>query len=387
MENNNELVVYGENGQIIECKFQRVDFNNPPTVISYCDDVIESLANILDSTSKLVIETPQEIMDTKTIDRIALFNEGVDESLEEQANPGLATRTKRSLNSMFSKIGITLFEEALQEDTPANRYKKQREILAEVKEILGRQNERIITGISFKGEIIKAMEPNVTNLDTMIEVGQKDLKAFKEETAAMALQIAPEDYKGKKEIRIREKIALIFDEKLNRLANMAEAYYLEIEEYQISQLTDMTLVGIKTDQIKHGVPLMESQAGLMVVTKEQTQQLTEAKALDDVINNTIMKNADELLVNVNTASELSVNGGLRTSTIEHTANQVSKAIETYRNRQKQIKYKMIKDAQTRERLRAQRNKDKQEILGLFEDNLLADGLTESLSNEKKFGGK
>lgn len=385
-KNNNELVVYGQNGEIVECNFQRVDFSNPPTIISYCDDTIEALANVLESSSQLVVETQQEQVDAKVMDEISTFDESLDESAEKSQKKGLLAKAKRGVSSILAKIGIDAFEEALQDDTFANRYKKQREMLSQVKEILERQNERILGDISLTGEIIKAMEPLIEQLDTMIEVGKADLEAFNKETEALAATIEPNDVKAQKAIRMRNKIAEVFAEKLNKLANMSISYDQEVEEYQLQQLADMSLVGIKTDQIKHGVPLLESQASLMVKNKEQSQAIAEAKALDDVINGAVRKNADELLTNVTATVDLSVNGGVRTETLEHVGNSLAKAIEVYKSRDKMLKDRMAKDAQVRQKLQADRNKAKQEILGLFEENLLADSMTQA-PTQKRIGGK
>ena len=66
---NNELVVYGENGEIVECKFQRVDLYNPPTILSYCGDIKDAIGNVLDSTSQMTIEIDELVVDEKAIER------------------------------------------------------------------------------------------------------------------------------------------------------------------------------------------------------------------------------------------------------------------------------------------------------------------------------
>lgn len=383
---NNELVVYGENGEIVECSFERVDFNNHPTIMSYGDSVIDELANVLESSSQLIVETPQEQVDAKTMQAISTFDESLDESAEKSKNPGLIVKVKRGLSSALSKIGINAFQEVLQEDTFVVRYKKQREMLAVVKEILGRQNERILAEISLTSDIIKTMEPLIKKFDTMIEVGQKDLATYREETDALALSAAQDDFKAQKAIRLRRKVEEVFEKQLNELANMSISYEQQVEEYQFQQLTDMSLVSTKTSQIKHGVPVLESQASLMVKNKEQEQAIAEAKALDDAINNAIKKNADDVLTNITGAMDLDVNGGIRTETQEYVGATLSKAVDLYKIRDKKIKERIEKDTKAREKLKAERNRAKQEILGLFEETFLPEGLSQA-PVQKTLGGK
>jgi len=384
--NNNELVVYGQNGEILDCRFQRVDFNNPPTVISYCDDAIDAIAGVLENSSKLSVGTPQETLDAKKIDEITNFDETLDEGNEKLENPGLIVRAKKSLGALLSKIGITSLEEHLREESLQDLHDQQQEMLTEVKEILVRQIERITMGIELTGDIINETTPLIQQLDAMVEVGRSDLAAFREETEVLAASVDPTDIKAQRPINIRRKVADVFDEKLNQLANMSISYDQAMEEYQIQQLTDMALVGVKTGQIKHGIPMMRTQADLMVRGKEQTKAIAEAKALDVAFNDAIKKNSDVILINANETLDLSVNGGIKTETHEYVRERISKAVEVYRSRDKKIKERIAKDAQTRDKLIAQRNKDKQDILSLFEENLLTEGFTAE-NPQKRLGGK
>ena len=388
----NELIVYGENGEIVECGFDRVDFTNPPSLISYGDSVIEELANVLESTSQLILETPQEQVDSKIMQEITTFDQTLDKSAEKINNPGLVDKAKRGLSSVLSKLGITALEDALQEESLANQYREQREKLSEVKEILVRQNERIFASITLTSEIIKTMQPLIKKFDTMIEVAKEDLKKFRSEIDALAATADPQDERVKNAIRVRVQTADFFEKQLNELQNMSVTYDQTVAEYQLQQITDMSLVSTKTSQIKHGIPVLETQAGLMVKNKEQQQAIAEAKALNDAINNAVKKNAGDLLTNIEGALQLEVNGGITGDTIASVNSTITKAVEVYKNRDKMIKEKIAKDSQIREKVKADRNKTKQAILGLFEDSFLIDGNDASITiientPQKQIGSK
>lgn len=388
----NELIVYGENGEIVECGFDRVDFTNPPSLISYGDSVIEELANVLESTSQLILETPQEQVDSKIMQEITTFDQTLDKSAEKINNPGLVDKAKRGLSSVLSKLGINALEDALQEESLANQYREQREKLSEVKEILVRQNERIFASITLTSEIIKTMQPLIKKFDTMIEVAKEDLKKFRSEIDALAATADPQDERVKNAIRVRVQTADFFEKQLNELQNMSVTYDQTVAEYQLQQITDMSLVSTKTSQIKHGIPVLETQAGLMVKNKEQQQAIAEAKALNDAINNAVKKNAGDLLTNIEGALQLEVNGGITGDTIASVNSTITKAVEVYKNRDKMIKEKIAKDSQIREKVKADRNKTKQAILGLFEDSFLIDGNDASITiientPQKQIGSK
>lgn len=386
MEEKNELVVYGENGEILDCKFERVDFNNRPTIISYCDDVIDSIVSVLENSAKISTRTEQELIDSQTIDEITNFDKTLEKTEEKNQNPGLIVKAKRSVGSLLAKLGFNSLEEHFKEESLEDKRDQQQETLDQVKEMLGRQIERILMGIDITGSIIRDTEPLVNQLDVMIKVGHDDLNAFKEETEALATTADVSDGAAQREINVRRKVANLFEEQLSSLSGMSTSYYQALEEYELLQLADMSLVGTKTKQIKHGLPMMTTQADLMVREKEQARAIQEAKALDDAFNYAIKKNADQILTNVEATIDLSVNGGVKAETQEYVGEKITKAVELYRSRDKKIKDRMAKDKQIREKLKDERNKAKQDILGLFEDTLLTDGFSVD-APQKRLGGK
>ena len=82
MENNNgnEIVVYDNNGQIIDCQFARIDMNQPASILSYCSDVKDQISGILESTAQMSIAAEEVVLDEATINSIASFDESLDES-------------------------------------------------------------------------------------------------------------------------------------------------------------------------------------------------------------------------------------------------------------------------------------------------------------------
>ena len=86
MENKRtDLVVYGENGEIVSTTFQRLDLNVPTTILSYCDDVKNQISTILDSTAQMSIDSENIVLDEGLIESISSFDESLDES-DKQRN-------------------------------------------------------------------------------------------------------------------------------------------------------------------------------------------------------------------------------------------------------------------------------------------------------------
>ena len=92
---NNEIVVYGDNGEIVNCNFNRVDLTTPASILSYGSEAIEAIGDVLDSTAQMAIETDQEIVDGKKIESISNFGKELDESEKEQKSTTLVKKGKQ----------------------------------------------------------------------------------------------------------------------------------------------------------------------------------------------------------------------------------------------------------------------------------------------------
>ena len=97
---NKELVIYNEQGEIVECGFKRVDLSNPTTILNYCGDVKDAIGNILDSTAQMVIEVDEMLVTEDDIKKIESF----DISLEESEK----VTTKKSIIRRQARIYYTI---------------------------------------------------------------------------------------------------------------------------------------------------------------------------------------------------------------------------------------------------------------------------------------
>ena len=119
MEKNNELVVYGESGEIVNCNFQRVDLQAPSTILSYCSDVKDAISAVLESTAQMTIQVDELTVDEKDIEKISNFDASLDES---EKSTGKNTLIK-GIKGLLGKLGVDSFKDTLEEDNYATRYK------------------------------------------------------------------------------------------------------------------------------------------------------------------------------------------------------------------------------------------------------------------------
>jgi hypothetical protein len=104
-------------------------------------------------------------------------------------------------------------------------------------------------------------------------------------------------------------------------------------------------------------------------------------------NNAITQNAKELLTNVQTAVDLSVNGGVQTTSLEVVADALSKGIETFKNGTKAKREKIAKDEQSRKNIKNKLNTFNEELLNFVDNNFIEEKALEGPVGQKRIGGK
>ena len=383
MEEKNDLIIYGENGEIQSCSFQRVDLNTPSTILSYCSDVIDAIGNVLDSTAQMAIETEQERIDSKTMDKIQNFGKELDESEKEQKSTSLVKGAKKFLGN----LGIKYFQESLEKESYKGRYEAYCDMLNQVVQIVEHQKQSSLNDIEFINGIIAEMNPLIDQLEAMIQVGHKDKEAYDKETEELKQISDPNDMNVQRGITFRTKISEAFQEKLNKLENMLTAYRQQIDSYKMQQLVDMGIVTDKEDYLRHSSPMLKSQGSLMINNRIQAEKLAESKALNAAVNNAITQNAQELLTNIEASVDLSVNGGITTQSLEVVSATLTKGMKIINDSTKLKEQKIAKDAEARKRIKAAASQFNESIINFLDAQVVTPANIGEVTEQKRIGGK
>lgn len=382
MEKNNELVVYGEKGKIVECKFTRVDLQNPPTILSYCSDVKDAITQVLESTAQMSIETEEEKLDNKLIEQISSFGTVLDESEKDRnGSKSLVKGTKKFL----AKLGINYFKEALEKESYAGRYKEYCDMLDKVALAIERQKQNTLNDIELKNGIINEMLPLINQLEVMIEVGLKDKEEYDLETERLKQEMEPNSIDTENAIQYRTQISAIFANKINELQKALVLYKQQVQSYRLQQNTDMELVMSNESYLKDSAPILKAQGSVMVFNRIQAERIETQKALDKATNDAIKENAKQLQVNSQGVVDLSVNGGIQTTTIEELNTAIKSGIDTFRNGRKLKEEKNKRDSESLRKLNASLNEYQEELLNLIDERVMPTEIKSSV--QKRLGGK
>ena len=320
---NKELVIYNEQGEIVECGFKRVDLSNPTTILNYCGDVKDAIGNILDSTAQMVIEVDEMLVTEDDIKKIESFDISLEESEKVTNKKSIIKRIKK----LLKKAGIEAFDDVLVEDNYASRFYKYCDLLNKVTVAVESQKQNTLNDIELKNNIIKEMEPLIKTLELMIEVGLKDKQKYDNETEQLKRDADISDIDKQHEIQVRTQVSAIFNNKLNELEKALILYKEQVQAYRIQQNSDMELVMSNDSYVKDSVPILKAQGSVMVFNKLQTKRIQRQQALDKATNNAVINNAKELEINAQAAVNLSVEGRIALEAIKEVENAIRNGIQ------------------------------------------------------------
>ena len=180
---NNELVVYGESGEIISTKFQRLDLNVPATILSYCDDVKNQISAILDSTAQMSIDSDSIVLDEAQIESISSFDQELDESDKQRNKKELPI--VKGIKKLLVKAGVEKYQAEERLKTYKGRYEEYCKGIQMVVEAVEAQKQASLNDIALRNSIVQQMEPLLEEIEIMIQVGHQDKAAYDAETEAL----------------------------------------------------------------------------------------------------------------------------------------------------------------------------------------------------------
>lgn len=377
---NNELVVYGNNGEIVDCKFQRVDLNTPSTILSYCSDVKDAISNILDSTSQMAIEVNEEQVTEAELAQIPNLGESLEES-EKSKNKNTLVK---SIKGFLGKLGIDAFKEVLEEDTYASRYREYCDMLSKIADSVESQKQNTLNDIELKNNIINEMMPLIQQLEIMIKVGIQDKQVYDEKTEELKATADPNDIDVQHQIQYRTQISAIFNNKLNELEKVLIAYKGQIQIYRVQQNSDMELVMANESYLSDAVPLLKANGSSMVLGKIQEKRMERQKALDAATNQALIQNAKQLQVNAQSAVDLSVNGRVTIDALKQLEASVKAGAQVLINGKKAKQQKNEQERKELQNLSRTLTEYNEELLNLIEGNEIT---AQAIGETKRIGGK
>ena len=312
-QNNNELVLYNERGELVECNFQRVDFNNPPSILSYGDEVKEAITNILNSTAQIAVSSEEYKINDSLISSIASFDDSLDNSEKENKKNSIV----KGIKGFLGQLGIERMKEEAEKDTYKGRFKEYCSQIEKVCTVMASQSEASMRDIDTRSAIISEMKPQIEQLELIIKAGKLDKEKFDASILELKKTASPDDQALQYEIQYKEKLSEVFNNKLSALEKVLVLYKEQIHSYRIQQTTDMQLVMNIKSYLSDSAPILKAQGSVMVFSRLQENRIKTLENVNQATNRAIINNAKCLEQNVAKAVDLSLNNGVSIDTLKY----------------------------------------------------------------------
>ena len=150
----------------------------------------------------------------------------------------------------------------------------------------------------------------------------------------------------------------------------------------IDDIVDV-LVEEQTSFIQDTQAILRAQGSSMIFNREQKTRADELAKLNEATNRAYKENAAALIVNTETISDLAVNGGLQSDSIQTLQNAIERGIDVIRSTQEKLNERIAIDQQILADVNASSAEFEQELQGM--DGVLV-GFTENQKlKTKKLG--
>lgn len=366
MENNNEneIVVYDTNGQIVDCQFARIDMNQPASILSYCSDVKDQISGILESTAQMSIAAEEVVLDEATINSIASFDESLDESEKQRNKKELAIVAKAK--SLLAKFGVDKFDDEARLKTYKGRYDEYCRGISLVVEAVEKQKQASLNDIQLRNEIIEEMTPLIEQLEIMVKVGHEDKAKYDAETDEIR-KIQPQTLDTEYQIQYREQLSEVLNNKLHELEKALVLYKEQIQTYRLQQKTDMQLTMEADSYIRDQAPILKAQGSVMVFNRQQADRITRMQKLNEKSNEAITNNARQLEQNVQATIDLMLNQGISVDTLKVVDQSLRKGVDLFRNGRAQKHQQVESQRASLKALSESLDAYQQEVIKLIQD--------------------
>lgn len=320
MKNKNNAIVPNEqeNNAIsleqltTKYNIERVDFDDPGSIITYGNKPKDDISNILISTSKMNIKEAEKKLDDIMVTKIHSFDRELDERDKKAAKKDLPIVA--GAKNFLTKLGVKKFENEKKANTYQARYQEYCDNIEEVCKIVDEQMQSSIANINLRRNIVLEINPYIEQLEAYITVGEMDYDNYINEINNLKQQEQTEDVQY--EIQYRTQLAEVFNDKLDKMRKVLSAYKQQKQVYRMQQNNETIIVLQQISYIQDQKPILIAQGSGMIFNRMQEALAKDLKVLNDATNQAYQNNAQDLVQNTQTIVDLAVNGGLTSDSLQ-----------------------------------------------------------------------
>ena len=326
--------------------FKRVDFDNPRSIMEYGHDDKQAISDILINTAGFSIKQGRNLLTDEMVKKIYSFDEELDASdkFANRKELPIIARAKKAL----TRLGVKKFEKEEEQNSYGARYEAYCKNIEEVCNYMEASMQESLNDIELRKQIAWEMKPYLEHLQMTIKAGEADyfllleeIEELKKKATSTEDSFEKEDLEN--EIKMKEQLAFVFNDKLDKLRKVFTSYKQQLLVYAEQQHNEMILVTQQQSYIEDQQPILRAQGSSMIFNREQQARANDLDRLNEATNKAYQENAKAIIQNTETIADLAVNGGLKVESIETLHKAIEHGIEVIRETQQKLTDRIAAD--------------------------------------------
>jgi len=340
------------NGEVIGNDFidERIDFDNPITILNYGSTLLNEMNSLTQNISSLMSNDEKIELDYAdkflSLGDLSKGLELVDKRREEKE--AISKSKVRKLLAEFK--GKLPFGKKLEEYEPTYfaEYENYCKKIDEVGAVIEKLKASTLVGIEISKELSNNLQPYVLGLTKLIEVGYSDKERFDNEVVAVLVAEVADSQDGLKlkQLAVAKQKSELLEKKLVELETVLVTMKNTVIETSLSQNPNMSLVIAYDSYVRTTLPTLKMQASSLIETRKQQERIASHQLLVDKTNEVLVKNAEQLKNNIGAANKLMDEGNIRVDTLKKIEKEIGAAVELVKKGQEQILSNRQKNQQT-----------------------------------------
>lgn len=339
--NGEDIVTYGPNNEIISCSLNRVDMDDPASILDYGSEYVTEISSLLKKVSEAAIEDESSVMSDDLIDSVKSFEDNMETTRKRREKEEKLPAIIKKGKSLLAQMGVEKFKKEAYENTDEACYKSYCNRIVELSNGVMQQAEACNKDMQLRGATVRDIMPPIHKLHIAHEIGEMDLAAYEAETARMENGTYSMDISF--EIERRKVNADQFRTVLADLQSDKILYQEQVSGYAVQQRTDMSIIRTSARWIRVIAPVLEANANLGLFNFRQAKRLMAMAKLDKAGNEAIAESGDNIRKNAELAVELEVNGGIKLETLQGLHNALLDGNKIYEGAQDQLRARIEKE--------------------------------------------
>lgn len=327
--------------------FERMDFNNPITIMHYTSDIITAQKDKIEELERLVkTEKVNNVRLNNNIKNLATFADPKEQKMLEAPKAVKETGIFKLFKKARNKV-VEAREELLaktEKDVTEMYFQQIDEIASDME----KQKNNTLISIDLNNRIIESVIPFVRTLEYAYKIGlvQRDeyeqnvIKELEEQS-----KTNPSDMVSK-QLTNAKTLLMLVDRALERVQKSFLFGKSRIEQAKIRTNNDMISVINYEEMINNGLVQTKIEARDAVQNAFQKIRIEQQGMLADAINEVAVKNSETAKKNAEKVIDILSKGTLYTETFEKITDNIRSAREALDNAEKTVQERILEDRKT-----------------------------------------